>query len=245
MKSTILVCMLMLSGAALAVDSDDEYVAKNGGYVQIKGKGCVSAIDCRSTAVEGDIAKAVDKIRDLFNIEFAFRPGKPFSIATARTQLADAKGNVAVFIIDDATLPISLVASEEKWAMFNVAQLRQDNPSPERLKNRIEKMFMRQCCRILGSDENKSPECVLYPVRSVDDIDRIESLDLSIGPYMAIGEVLSCRGIEPIEIGTYRDACELGVAPAPTNAVQKAIWDEVHRLPTEPIVIKPETKPVK
>ena len=32
--------------------------------------------------------------------------------------------------------------------------------------------------------------------------------------------------------------------PAPTNDVQKAIWDEIHAMPTEPIKIKPETKKV-
>ena len=40
----------------------------------------------------------------------------------------------------------------------------------------------------------------------------------------------------------YRKACEEGWAPQPTNDVQKAIWDKVHAMPTEPLKIKPETK---
>ena len=40
----------------------------------------------------------------------------------------------------------------------------------------------------------------------------------------------------------YLVAVQEGWAPAPTNDVQKAIWDKVHALPTEPIKIKPEEK---
>ena len=52
-------------------------------------------------------------------------------------------------------------------------------------------------------------------------------------------------GIKRIRWLTYRDACQRGVAPEPANAEQKAIWDEVHAIPTEPIKIKPETHPAK
>ena len=48
--------------------------------------------------------------------------------------------------------------------------------------------------------------------------------------------------VRKIEVVSYQDACEMGVAPAPTNDVQKAIWDKVHAMPTEPIKIKPEEK---
>ena len=44
---------------------------------------------------------------------------------------------------------------------------------------------------------------------------------------------------------TYKKACEEGWAPAPTNDIQKAIWDKVHAMPTAPIKIKPETKKVR
>ena len=44
------------------------------------------------------------------------------------------------------------------------------------------------------------------------------------------------------EVSTYKKACEEGWAPNPTNEFQKAIWDKVHELPTEPIKIKPEEK---
>ena len=49
-------------------------------------------------------------------------------------------------------------------------------------------------------------------------------------------------GVLPAQRATYLKACEEGWAPAPTNDVQKAIWEKVHAMPTEPLKIKPETK---
>ena len=48
--------------------------------------------------------------------------------------------------------------------------------------------------------------------------------------------------MKPYRLTTYRKACEEGWANPPTNDVQKAIWDKVHALPTEPLKIKPEEK---
>ena len=49
-------------------------------------------------------------------------------------------------------------------------------------------------------------------------------------------------GIRPEQKVFYRKAVEEGWAPAPTNEFQRAIWDKVHAMPTEPLKIKPETK---
>lgn len=52
-------------------------------------------------------------------------------------------------------------------------------------------------------------------------------------------------GLTPPRRVPYHRACEEGWAPPPTNDIQKAIWEKVHALPTEPIRIKPETKKVE
>ena len=50
------------------------------------------------------------------------------------------------------------------------------------------------------------------------------------------------QGVTVRATTNYKTACREGWAPAPTNDVQKAIWDKVHAMPTEPIKIKPEEK---
>ena len=49
-------------------------------------------------------------------------------------------------------------------------------------------------------------------------------------------------GVSPTRKGTYEAAVKQGWAPAPTNDIQKAIWDKVHQLPTKPIQIKFDPK---
>ena len=49
-------------------------------------------------------------------------------------------------------------------------------------------------------------------------------------------------GVTPLRIATYRQACREGWAPAPTNDVQKAIWDKVHAIPKSPMKIEFDPK---
>ena len=51
-----------------------------------------------------------------------------------------------------------------------------------------------------------------------------------------------CASVTQRSVTNYRTAVKEGWAPQPTNDVQKAIWDKVHAMPTEPLKIKSETK---
>ena len=237
--------LLLCVGAALVATSiagTDGKWTPDGGYIKIKGKGYVSLIDCRRDRSAHVCQEGIAKIRDLFSIDIREFKGKPFAFENAKSQLETSGGNAAVFVIDDLVLPISLSAPEEKWALLNIAKLDTGHLGSGKLESRTSKLFVRQCCRVLGSDSEKSTETCFYPAFSVEDIDKIQSLDVTMSAFMAIGEVVGRLGIEPIEVVSYQDACEMGVAPAPTNDVQKAIWDKVHAMPTEPIKIKPEEK---
>ena len=55
-------------------------------------------------------------------------------------------------------------------------------------------------------------------------------------------EYLKTLGVTTRAVTSYKTACKEGWAPAPTNDVQRAIWDKVHAMPTAPIKIKPEEK---
>lgn len=85
---------------------------------------------------------------------------------------------------------------------------------------------------------------MLVPFTSLKELDRIPVLQPCPEPFNKMIDSAKAYGINTIAIATYRTACQQGWAPAPTNDVQKAIWDEVHTLPSEPIKIKPESKKV-
>ena len=65
---------------------------------------------------------------------------------------------------------------------------------------------------------------------------------LPVDVIKRFGPYLEGYGVNPEKIVSYRKACEEGWAPQPTNDFQKAVWDDVHAMPSEPIKIKPEEK---
>jgi hypothetical protein len=241
MKKMLCSIIFLLAANSFA-GSDDAYFKANGGMTQIKGKGSLVIVDCRVKKNESDFSKSIAKLKDTFNVSVNATEGIAFSISKAKDLILSSRGNACVFITDDLSLPMTLCASEENWALVNAAKLNKDNPRKSTFIHRLNVLVVRQGCRILGSDESQSFESCFRTIQSLEDIDKIESLDISMNAYLSIGAVLFLRGIEPFEYGTYLDACELGIAPAPTNDIQKAIWDKVHAAPKNPMKIEFDPK---
>ena len=83
------------------------------------------------------------------------------------------------------------------------------------------------------------------PFSSLEELDANNSLKPAPDGINAFMNNAAAYGMTPLTIASYRTACRNGWAPAPTNDIQKAIWDEIHAMPTEPLKIKPETKKVR
>ena len=242
MKTISVILLCLSTTAAISATMEDVIVDKNGGWVKISGKGTIAVIDCRCNPSTNDYLSGVEKIRNTFQPQIVFKQNDGFTMAKASSILKGTGDNAAVFVVDDSSLPMTLTAAEEKWTLINAAKIKTDNPDKEKYQKRMSLLFMRQCCRILGSDATKSPECCLYPVFSLKDLDDVKSMDVAIGVFMAVNDSMSRLGMESVKIVTYRDACELGKAPAPTNDIQKAIWDKIHAPPKNPMKIEFDPK---
>ena len=149
----------------------------------------------------------------------------------------------AVLVLaDDTNAPRILCAPEEPWAAVNVRALSVDNPVKEKLNIRVMKESWRALSIAMGAAETLYRPCLLSPIHSLQDLDENPSLVVSPEPFTFISRNARKLGISKIYQTTYRKACRQGWAPAPTNEVQKAIWDEIHTLPTAPIKIVPESQ---
>jgi len=152
-------------------------------------------------------------------------------------------GNVTVFVVDDEKFPMSLVAPEAKWSMVNVHALKTGKESFFRA--RVMKELTRAVVPLLCGADSQYPNCLMGPVFAPEALDRHVDSRLPVDVIARMKKNMPSVGISPYRIVMYRKACEEGWAPAPTNEYQKIVWDKVHALPTNPIKIKPETKPVK
>ena len=228
-----------LMGHAFAVKpmSDEEYLRVNGGMCQTRGRGWVVAIDCRPSVNFSDYEQGSKFVAQELSTIISNLVGTSFSVATASDRQRETGANVAVFIIEDKNLPITLSCPEERWSMLNAAKVKADSPDNKKFQRRMSILFQRQCCRVLGSDEAPGTETCFYTVLKLSDLDDIKSTDLTLNSTTSITETMKHRGMEPIDWGTYRDACETGRAHMPTNDIQRKVWNEVHAAPKKPMKI--------
>lgn len=167
----------------------------------------------------------------------------PFSAADKL--VSESKVGAGLLIVENENLPLTLVAPERRWAILNISRLKADAPSMEKLNARFEKMLWCSVARALGAGYSSYKPCVLTPFKSLKELDTSIYPQLCPEPINKMIDTGKAYGIHTITIASYRTACQQGWAAQPTNAVQKAIWDEVHAMPTSPIKIKPEKKKVR
>ncbi len=161
----------------------------------------------------------------------------------ARAELAKGAAGVVV-VVDVPDAPALLVAPEEGWSAVNVGKLAEGDPQAPILAARFKKEMWRAAAWAVGGGNSSFQPCLLKGVSTMKDLDAIPLLQLGPEPNNKMIDEAHRRGVKSVRLASYTQACQEGWAPAPTNDVQKAIWDKVHQLPTEPIKIKPETKKV-
>lgn len=152
-------------------------------------------------------------------------------------------GNLTLFVIDDSSLPVLLAAPENRWAMVNVSTLGGVDVEEPFFQARVEKELTRGFCLLCGAINSNYPMAVVGPVVKVTDLDKFVDAGLPVDVVARFAPYLGPYGVVPYRMTTYKKACREGWAPAPTNDVQRAIFEQVkadkERGPTNPITIPP------
>lgn len=152
-------------------------------------------------------------------------------------------GEATVFVVDIPGYPSVLAAPDNAWAAVNVAALIEGRgQNPAFFRARVKKELTRALAAAIGGIDSAYPNNPVGPVAKVDDLDRMEDYRLAVDVMRRMEKALKHRGVVQYSISTYEQACMEGWAHKPTNAVEKAIWDDVHALPSKPLAIKPESK---
>ena len=155
----------------------------------------------------------------------------------------EVKGEATLFVVDEPACPSLLVAPENRWAMVNVAGLVSgEGEKPQFFEARVRKELTRGFCLLAGAQDSSFKMSLTGCKTKPEQLDVHADCRLPVDVIRRFGPYLEGYGIKPEKFVTYRKACEEGWAPVPTNDVQKAIWDEVHTIPDQPIKIKYEKK---
>ena len=146
-------------------------------------------------------------------------------------ELRKEKGAAAVLVIGSCgDKPLLLLAPEERWAVLNADKIGNKNQG-DRLKKEAARAFSHLC----GGIMSQFPNPMTYPIADARSLDMIEVPELPIDVLNRMEKSLPLMGVTPYEETFYREACKEGWAPAPTNKYQKAVWDQVHELPSKPL----------
>ena len=208
-----------------------------GGFLEKPGtaKGSIVYVNCQQKAPKSWIDESIAYFCEVTKFKVNYAEGS-FDIKSPKFD-----GEVAIFIIEDETLPPILVAPENKWALVNITPIAKEQ-RPIFFEQRTKKELSRAFAYLCGATGSKYERSLTRGITNQAELDKNYDYELPMDIVQRFWDYMKPLGVVPAQRATYLKACEEGWAPAPTNDVQKAIWDKVHAMPTEPIKIKPETK---
>ena len=204
-----------------------------GGIVENRAvmKGEVVFLNIQKRVPVEPLAKRIESMSEYFRCNFSIKPWeKPISLATAEETFTASGANAVVFIVDDLSIPVTILsAPETRWIFLNVAALAADNPSPEKLLDRTRRELWRSIGFLLG---NGSPAdvCVMKSVDNLKQLDELGAEAPSSGPLIVISRRLKDIGVVPFERTSYSRALREGWAPMPTNDIQRAVYERYEEM---------------
>lgn len=208
------------------------FLAKAGGFVMAPAKGpAVRIINAQSRVAADTINDVANSMRQTFRYSIVVAPGKASKGGAAWVEEAFKQKDTAavMVIIDAADQPLLVVAPEARWAIMNVAALNTKGTAANILAERTTKQLWRAYGYLMGCANSNSDQCVMKPVFKPEDLDGLNFSSLGLEPIVKIQQQSTAYGITPERMTTYRKACEEGWAPMPTNAIQKAVWEDVKK----------------
>lgn len=233
MKKVLLISILSTLMAFGADGDEDAQIKAEGGLIEKPYKGkYVVIVNNQKRIAASELFSKGNTIEDIFNF--------PVKIVEAGSKVSNA--GVVVQVNDDKSAPSLLVAPEAAWAAVNVAALDVDKPSPEKFKSRVQKEVFRAYLYAAGVANSDIQPCLMRQIRRPRDLDKSQVIQPGPSAVAPVMNTAGELGVFEKVIMTYKEACQEGWAPVPTNEVQKAIWEKVHALPTNPITIKYDPK---
>jgi len=220
------------------------YLRRTGGDIRREGsaKGMFVVLNAQKRVPAAAFGSAVSYMDKALRIRCQLAEAENVTVASVFGKIEAAGGTMGVGVVDDPTLPSLLTAPESRWTIVNVAKLAEGCSDNEKLAARVRKEILRSLAFTSGCAYATMADPLMRDVRKPSDLDGLQSEEFGIEISNRFPESAPLYGLKPWYIRTYREACEAGWAPAPTNEYQKAIWDQVHAVPAKPMKIEFDPK---
>lgn len=192
------------------------------------------------------------QISDLSSVAMSITDSIQLPVVIAQNELKpgpspDPKIGFAIFLTEGG--PKLQLAPQDGWASLDVDWLTSDNASSDITALRIRKQIWRALVYGLGGGNSTFTHCIMKPIFTLQELDNNKATMACPENYGKVTETATILGIKPVFKTTYLNACREGWAPAPTNDVQKAIWEKIKaekdQKPSNPLKVNfdPKTAP--
>lgn len=222
---------------------DAKILAKTGGFVMRKAEGPLTLfVDSRENAkLTIDEVARLYKLGTHLDCTFEKTPrGEKSPLAFAQEKLREKNALMLVMVVEKADqLPALSVFPEERIGLVNADKLKggaENDPSAPEM--RVAKEMWRAMGFIGGIGFSAQENDMMQPYYTLAEIDGNNY------PYIQPMNMLKMQpmwkrfGVKKETRVPYRLACKEGWAPSPTNDLQKAVWDEIHTPPANPMKIE-------
>ena len=232
-------------GSGLA-KTREHMLKQSGGFVlrpnSIKGKFAI--VDAQSAVAGSNFLAVATHLSDLTHFRFEYVKATDQDVASRDWDAIRRKNDASAVavVVNDEKLPLLLVAPDDCWAIVNVAKIGKGLATEEGrqkfVPGRARKQIYRVIMYMAGAGTNYRDSALNS--RDVSELDFGHESFPQDSARRVKGYLISL-GMAPSEYVSYRKACTEGWAAQPTNDIQKAVWDNVHTLPTNPLpLIKPK-----
>lgn len=219
-------------------------LVRSGGTVREAGsaKGMFVILNAQKAVLEKELHAACAVIDRDAHVQFAVKPGADVTVANVKGKITKAGGTVGLALVESDELPSLVTAPESGWSIVNVKALKTPSADAEVLAKRVRCEILRGFAFVVGGAYVSHGDFLMRDVKAPEDLDETRREGFGIEVSRHIDTYSHLYGITPWRQASYRKACREGWAPAPTNDYQKAIWNEIHALPSNPIKIKYDPK---
>ena len=250
MKNIIIGALAAVSLTATAADApfkpkENRKIKAMGGSIMVPNsmKGHILVANMQMKVPASELEKTVKQLIGMtrLDIRFVNVPGE-VSPPVANKKVKELGANAVIFITDSDKWDVSLLcAPENGWTIINSSVVTKDAKNEIFAAARLRKELMRGFFAATGAMNSRYPGTIMNYIGKPSDLDKLVE-EIPVDMSMRTIDYLSKMGVTPVQYTTYHRAVQNGWAPAPTNDIQKAIWDRVHAAPKNPMKIEFDPK---
>jgi len=229
---------------------DAEIIKKTGGFLQIKAEGPLALlVDARAKAT-----LTIDEVARLYklgmhlDINKAKEPrGNVAPLAFARAKMAAEKPLLVVVVVEGCPdLPTLSIYPEERIGIVNADALQAKSEDPAAPETRVAKEIWRAIGFVAGVGFSMQQNDIMQPYYTLAELDANVQAYIQPMNMAKMYPLLKRFGVKKGHRVPYSKAVKDGWAPAPTNEIQRIVWEKIraqaNTKPSNPIKI---TKPAK